>query len=323
MSKLDKLKKLTTVVSDTGDIHSIQKYTPTDATTNPSLIFTAAQEKQYQHLLDDAIRYGMEKSADRARMMGFIMDKLFVNFGIEILKLIPGRVSTEVDARLSYDTKASIDKAVALVNLYENAGIKRERILIKLASTWEGIEAARHLQKEGIQCNMTLLFNLTQAIASAEAGARLISPFVGRILDWYKAAEGVAGYPPEKDPGVLSVQRIYNYYKKFGYETQIMGASFRNVDEVLQLAGCDFLTIAPKLLEELQQAEGDVPRKLEVAAAKKMEIKKMSIDERSFRWDLNEDQMAYEKLGDGIRRFAADTVKLEKFITDRITVLAK
>lgn len=317
-NKLEQLKKMTTVVSDTGDINAIKKYNPTDATTNPSLILTAAQESQYQYLIDDAIRWGTSKSSNERLMMRFIMDKLFVNFGIEILKIVPGRVSTEVDARLSFDVEGSIQKAITLIDLYENAGIERHRVLIKLASTWEGVQAAKHLEKEGIHCNMTLLFCLPQAIAAAEAGATLISPFVGRILDWYKAHEKVENYPPEKDPGVLSVQKIYSYYKKFGFTTQIMGASFRNAEEVLELAGCDLLTISPQLLEQLQSAQGDVPRKLSKENAQKTDIQKMEIDEKSFRWHLNEDQMATEKLSDGIRRFAADQVKLEKYIFDRI-----
>lgn len=321
-NKLDQLKKMTTVVSDTGDINSIKKYTPTDGTTNPSLIFAAAQEAQYEHLIDDAIRYGMSKTSDEHQMMGHIMDKLFVNFGIEILKIVPGRVSTEVEARLSFDVKKSIQKATTLIALYENAGIDRKRVLIKLASTWEGIVAAKHLEEEGIHCNMTLLFDLSQAIASANAGATLISPFVGRILDWYKEHEK-KDYAPHQDPGVLSVTEIYNYYKKFGFKTQVMGASFRNVDEVLELAGCDLLTIAPKLLEELQKGEGTVERKLAPEKAKNFPMEKLEMDERAFRWHLNENAMATDKLAEGIRKFAADQAKLENFIKSKIQAKAK
>lgn len=318
MNKLDQLKKMTTVVSDTGDINSILKYAPTDATTNPSLIFAAAQEEQYQHLIDDAISYGLSKATEEEAMMHFIMDKLFVNFGVEILKIVPGRVSTEVEARLSFDVAGSVHKATTLIDLYENAGIDRKRVLIKLASTWEGVEAAKKLESEGIHCNMTLMFDLAQAIACAEAGATLISPFVGRILDWYKAHDKVAGYPPEKDPGVLSVQQIYNYYKKFGYKTQVMGASFRSAEEVLELAGCDLLTISPNYLDELQNSQGTVERKLHPEKAKDAPIKKLTIDEKAFRWHLNENQMATEKLSDGIRKFAADQKKLEQLIKGRI-----
>lgn len=322
-NKLDQLKKITTVVSDTGDINSIKKYTPTDATTNPSLIYAAAQEAQYEYLIDDAIRYGMSKTSDEKLMMRHIMNKLVVNFGIEILKIVPGRVSTEVDARLSFDVEKSIQKATTLIDMYENAGIDRNRILIKLASTWEGVQAAKHLEKEGIHCNMTLMFDLIQAIACADAGATLVSPFVGRILDYYKEKEKVASYPPEKDPGVLSVTQIYNYYKKFGYKTQVMGASFRNVEEILELAGCDLLTIAPKFLEDLQNAEGTVERKLSKESAQKQAIEKIEVDEKVFRWALNENAMATDKLSDGIRKFASDQLKLEKYIYDRIKAKAR
>lgn len=317
-NKLDNLKKITTIVCDTGDINSIKQYHPQDATTNPSLIFQAAQEAEYHHLIDNAIKYGLEKSSDEAHVMGFIMDKLFVNFGLEILKIIPGRVSTEVDARLSFDIEGSIQKATTLIALYENAGIDRKRVLIKLASTWEGVEAARFLEKKGIHCNMTLMFSLVQAIACAEAKATLISPFVGRILDWYKAHTGITNYPAAEDPGVLSVREIYNYYKKFGYATQVMGASFRNVDELLELAGCDLLTIAPKFLEMLLITEGSVAKKLDQNFAKNTNLEKIEVDEKKFRYLLNENQMATEKLSEGIRAFAADTVKLEAFIRNRM-----
>lgn len=317
-NKLDQLKTMTTVVCDTGDINSIKKYEPTDATTNPSLIFQAAQEEQYQYLIDDAIKWGAQKASDERLMLHFIMDKLFVNFGVEILKIVPGRVSTEVDARLSFDVEGSIHKATTLIDLYEAAGINRSRVLIKLASTWEGVKAAKVLEKEGIHCNMTLLFSLEQAIACADAQATLISPFVGRILDWYKAHDKVDSYPPEKDPGVLSVTNIYNYYKKFGYKTQVMGASFRNSGEILELAGCDLLTIAPKLLEELSTASGDLSRKLKPEGARQLAMPRLEIDEKAFRFGLNDNAMATEKLAEGIRNFASDTIKLEKYITNRI-----
>lgn len=319
VSQLDQLKKMTVVVCDTGDIHSIQQYFPTDATTNPSLIFQAASEPKYQYLVDDAINWGMKKSSDKRLALNHIMEKLFVNFGVEILKIIPGRVSTEVDARLSFDVKESILKAVSLIDLYENAGIDRSRVLIKLASTWEGIEAAKTLERDGIHCNMTLMFGLAQAVAAADVGATLISPFVGRILDWYKLKEKVESYPPEKDPGVISVTRIFNYYKKFGYKTQIMGASFRNVDEILQLAGCDLLTIAPKFLESLKNGEGKVERKLNQDEAKKMNIERLEMNEPAFRFAVNDEAMATDKLSEGIRVFAADTIKLENFIIKKLT----
>lgn len=322
VSKLDQLKKLTTVVCDTGDINSIKKYEPTDATTNPSLIFQATQEEQYQYLIDEAIRWGMHKTSNEEQMLHFIMDKLFVNFGVEILKIVPGRVSTEVDARLSFDVEGSIHKATTLIGLYEAAGIDRSRVLIKLASTWEGVQAAKILEKEGIHCNMTLMFSLVQAIAAAESHATLISPFVGRILDWYKAAEKVEGYPPEKDPGVLSVAQIFNYYKKYDYKTQVMGASFRNVEEILELAGCDLLTIAPKFLEALSKDEGTVECKLHPDKAKGMDIPKKEVDENTFRYELNDNAMATEKLAEGIRKFAADTIKLEKHLLERVAAMA-
>ncbi len=313
-SKLEQLKKMTTIVADTGDIESIKQFSPTDATTNPSLIMSAANNPKYRHLIDDAVKYSRSQDPKGSLCTTLLMDKLFVNFGLEILKLVPGRVSTEVDARLSFDIEGSIKKAHALIQLYKDAGIPKERVLIKLASTWEGIQAAKVLEKEGIHCNMTLLFSLPQAIACAEANATLISPFVGRILDWYKKATGVNQYAPAEDPGVISVTKIYNYFKLHGYKTQIMGASFRNTDEILELAGCDLLTISPQLLSELQKAEGEVPRKLDPAKAKKSEIPKISLDEKKFRLMLNDDQMATEKLSEGIRKFTEDTLKLEEFI---------
>lgn len=313
-NKLEQLKKMTTIVADTGDIEAIKKAAPTDATTNPSLILAAASNPAYKHLIDEAIKFSKSKSASKEEEKILLMDKLFVNFGIEILKSIPGRVSTEVNAHLSFDIEKSIAKARSLIKLYEQAGIAKERVLIKLASTWEGIRAAEVLEKEGIHCNMTLLFSLPQAIACAEAKATLISPFVGRILDWYKKSEGVASYPPAKDPGVISVTQIYNYFKKFGYKTQIMGASFRNADEIIELAGCDLLTISPQFLEELAQAKGTLERKLDPKNAKDADIKKISLDEPTFRWMLNENAMATEKLSEGIRKFGQDSDKLESQI---------
>lgn len=313
-SKLDQLKKMTTIVADTGDIDAIQQFSPTDATTNPSLIMAAAKSPQYQHLIKDAVSFAKSKSARPEERGELLMDKLFVNFGMEILKLIPGRVSTEVDPRLSFDVEGSIKRAHALIQLYQEGGVPRERILIKLASTWEGIVAAKHLESEGIHCNMTLLFSLPQAIACAEAKATLVSPFVGRILDWYKNAKNVNQYAPAEDPGVISVTTIYNYFKKFDYKTQVMGASFRNADEILELAGCDLLTISPQFLDELKKSEGPVTRKLDPAKARNDVIEKIQIDEKKFRLLLNDDQMATEKLSDGIRKFAEDIVKLEQMI---------
>jgi len=315
MNQLEQLKKITTVVADTGDFEALQQYQPTDSTTNPSLIYAASQKPQYSHLIDEAIQYGKGK---KDNVTDHIMDKVFVNFGLEILKIVPGRVSTEVDARLSFDVEGSIAKGRHLISLYEEAGIDRKRVLIKLASTWEGILAATELEKEGIHCNMTLLFSLAQAVACAEANATLISPFVGRILDWYKKAEGVEGYSPAEDPGVKSVTRIYNYYKKFGHKTVIMGASFRNKEEILELAGCDLLTIAPNLLEELKQTESPITTKLDATKAKNSSEEKINIDEKTFRLLLNDDAMATEKLSEGIRNFTKDILKLEKLISDRM-----
>lgn len=312
MNKLEQLKKMTTVVVDTGDIDAIKKYTPTDATTNPSLILSASQQPQYRHLIDEAIAYSKSKAHSEKERATLLMDRLFVNFGVEILKLVPGRVSTEVDAHLSFDIEGSIKKAETLIGLYEAAGIPRERVLIKLASTWEGARAALELEKRGIHCNMTLMFSLPQAIACAEVKATLISPFVGRILDWYKKTENVKGYPPAEDPGVKSVQEIYYYYKKFDYKTVVMGASFRNADEIVELAGCDLLTISPQFLEELTQSNQTVERKLDPAKAKSMPIERVAIDEKTFRFLLNENAMATEKLSEGIRRFAEDYNKLQK-----------
>lgn len=313
-NQLDQLKKMTTIVADTGDIDSIKQFAPTDATTNPSLIMSAAKNSQYQHLIKDAVAFAKSKSQVLEDQRVLLMDKLFVNFGVEILKLIPGRVSTEVDARLSFDIEGSIKKAHALIQLYQDAGVPKERILIKLASTWEGIVAAKQLEIEGIHCNMTLLFSLPQAVACAEANATLVSPFVGRILDWFKKAKNVAQYAPSEDPGVISVTTIYNYFKKFDYKTQVMGASFRNIDEILELAGCDLLTISPQLLEELKTSEGLVTRKLDPSTSRASVIEKLHLDEKKFRLLLNDDQMATEKLSEGIRKFAEDASKLEQTI---------
>lgn len=316
-NKLDALKKMTTIVADTGEIREIKQYKPTDATTNPSLIQAACGMSEYISLVHDAIEYGKNHAKQKNDLLDLIITKVFVNFGIEILKIVPGRVSTEVDARLSFDVEGSVKKAHQYISLYEQAGIPKERVLIKLASTWEGIQAAKILEKEGIHCNMTLLFSLAQAVACADVGATLISPFVGRILDWYKHSTG-KDYAPHEDPGVISVSNIYNYYKKYDYKTQIMGASFRNSGEILELAGCDLLTIAPKLLKELQQCTGDVEKKLDAQRAKALSIDKISIDEKAFRWRLNEEAMATEKLSEGIRKFAEATVDLEKTILKMI-----
>jgi transaldolase len=307
-TQLESIKKHSLVVADTGDIDAVAKWKPQDATTNPSLLLTSAEDPRYQPLVDKAIR---EARGD----VGGAMDALFVQFGVRILKHVAGRVSTEVDARLSFDTEKSIDKARRLIALYEKEGVSRSRILIKLASTWEGIRAAEKLEREGIHCNMTLLFSFAQAVACAQAGVTLISPFVGRIYDWHKQARKVDDIPIEEDPGVASVTRIYNYYKKHGYPTQVMGASFRKTGQILALAGCDLLTIAPDLLDKLSKTEGEVPRRLSPESAKKDPVQKISLDEANFRWMHNEDAMATDKLAEGIRRFDADARKLEKLIT--------
>lgn len=315
MNLLEQLKTYTKVVADTGDFESIINYKPLDATTNPSLIFAASQQEKYQHLILDAIQYAKKSHVDKSQQLKLALDKLSVNFGIKILEIVPGRVSTEVDARLSFDTVGTIERARDLIALYEKEGISRERILIKIASTWEGIEAAKLLEKEGIHCNLTLLFSLVQAIACAEAQVTLISPFVGRILDWYKK-EGFSFNSPSEDPGVKSVVSIYNYYKKFDYPTQIMGASFRNIQQIIELAGCDLLTISPTLLKELEQTEGILERKLDPEKAKSNDVQRITIDEKIFRWMLNEDAMATEKLAEGIRNFTKDLRKLENKIAE-------
>jgi len=314
MNQLEALKSMTIVVADTGDIEAIRQYQPEDATTNPSLILSAAALPQYAPLIDNAIAYGKKQSDDRAQQLIDAEDKLAVNIGLEILNFIPGRISTEVDARLSYDSAATVAKARKIIALYQAAGVGRERILIKIAATWQGIRAAETLEKEGINCNLTLLFSQAQARACAEAGVTLISPFVGRILDWYKA-HGNADYAPAEDPGVQSVTAIYRYYKEHGYPTIVMGASFRNIGEITELAGCDRLTIAPPLLAELQASDAALPRKLEDKGANKE--KPAPLTEAEFLWQHNSDPMAVEKLAEGIRKFAADQEKLEAMLASR------
>ncbi len=313
MTELDSLKKVTTVVADSGDIEALVKYKPQDATTNPSLLLKASQMPKYKHLVDEAIGYARKQNGDKHARTTAFMDKLAINFGCEILKIVPGRVSTEVDATLSFDTEGSIQKAKSLIGLYEKAGVPRERILIKLGTTWEGIRAAEELEKAGIHTNMTLLFSFAQAVACAEAKVTLISPFVGRIYDWYKKSKGVSDIPIAEDPGVLSVERIYNYYKKFDYKTLVMGASFRKVEQVKALAGCDLLTISPDLLEQLASAPGEVEPRLTVAKAKASNVERIHLDEKAFRFMHNEDAMGTDKLAEGIRVFNVDGRKLEAF----------
>lgn len=314
MNLLEQLKLHTKVVADTGDFDSILAYQPIDGTTNPSLIYAAAMDPKYHALIDDAIQFAKSKSKDKTAQLSNAMDMLAVNFGLKILEIVPGRVSTEVDARLSFDTDGTIAKAHELIALYEANGIDRERVLIKMAATWEGIQAAEVLEKEGIHGNLTLLFSMAQAVRCAEAGVNLISPFVGRILDWYKKDRGVLDIASAEDPGVLSVTEIYNYYKKFDYNTIVMGASFRNIGEIIELVGCDNLTISPNLLKELENTEGVLQKKLDASKAKTMDIKPIEIDEKTFRWMMNEDTMATEKLAEGIRKFTEDLLKLEKHL---------
>jgi len=316
MNKLQQLRKMTTVVADTGDIDAIKQYMPTDATTNPSLLYKAAQLPQYKALVTSAVIYGNANGQTSEEKTSLTLDKLAVNFGKEILNIIPGRVSTEVDARLSFNTDATIKRAEHLINMYKEEGVNQQRILIKIAATWEGIKAVEQLEKKGIHCNLTLMFNIAQAVAAAEAQATLISPFVGRILDWYKKAEGVASYAAHQDPGVVSVKSIYNYFKKFNHNTTVMGASFRNAEEIIALAGCDLLTIAPTLMEELQNSDEEITRTLNPESAKTMDIQKIDVSEPNFRWLMNEDPMATEKLAEGIRNFTVDTLKLEQYIHD-------
>jgi transaldolase len=317
---LEQLNTMTVTVADTGDIHSIEKYKPRDATTNPSLITTAAQMPEYADVVDGALTWAKSKGSGD-KVVGLAVDRLAVEFGLRILKIVPGRVSTEVDARLSFDTKATIEKGRYLISLYEAQGVSRERILIKVASTWEGIKAAETLTKDGINCNLTLLFGLHQAIACADAGVRLVSPFVGRILDWYKKSTGKESYPPAEDPGVVSVHHIYNYYKKFGYKTEVMGASFRNVGEIIELAGCDLLTISPQLLGELQKTTGVLERKLDPKKSASMPIERLSMDEATFRRMHEADKMAKDKLAEGIEGFSKALVALEKLLGDKLAAL--
>lgn len=312
--KLSQLSQMTIVVADTGDINSIKQYSPEDATTNPSLILKAAQMEQYKELVQNATQWAKSQGGDLNTQLENTLDKLAVIFGKEILKIIPGRVSTEVDARLSFDTEKTIEKTHRLIKLYEQEGIAKDRVLIKIAATWEGIKAAEQLEKEGINCNLTLLFGFCQAVACAEAGVFLISPFVGRILDWFKKSTGEE-YTAQTDPGVLSVKQIYQYYKKFGYQTIVMGASFRNTGEIEELAGCDRLTIGPNFLEELSQDKTSLSCKLSPDMSYPEGIEKISLDEKSFRWQLNEDAMATEKLAEGIRNFSSDLVLLEKHVS--------
>ena len=315
-TQLDSLRNMTVVVADTGDIDAIKKYQPQDATTNPSLILSASALPQYAPLIDEAVAYAKAQSSDKAQQLIDAEDKLAVNIGLEILKIVPGRISTEVDARLSYDTQATVEKARKLISLYNAAGISNDRILIKIASTWQGIRAAEILEKEGINCNLTLLFSEAQARACAEAGVYLISPFVGRILDWYKANTDKKEYAPAEDPGVISVTKIYNYYKEYGYKTVVMGASFRNVGEIIELAGCDRLTIAPALLKELQENSTALVRKLDYKG--EVKAKPQPLTEAEFYWQHNSDAMAVEKLAEGIRKFAVDQEKLEAMLSAKL-----
>ena len=317
-SQLEQLKKFTKVVADTGDFETIKDFQPQDATTNPSLIFAAAQKENYNHLLEAVLTNRRGSGLTGPAQIEDTIDHLLVEFGCEILKIVPGRVSTETDARLSFDVEGTVNKARQLIQLYENRGVTRERVLIKIASTWEGINAAEQLERDGIKCNMTLLFSLVQEARFAEAKVQLISPFVGRIYDWFKAANK-RDYVGAEDPGVQSVQEIYTYYKKYDYPTEVMGASFRNIGEIIELAGCDLLTISPELLGKLAASSEPVERKLDPEKAKTKQVPRLATDEKTFRWLLNEDAMATEKTAEGIRKFAADIVKLEKFVAARIS----
>lgn len=318
MNTLEQFKNYTKVVADSGDFESIKNYKPLDGTTNPSLILKASQNPQYAKLIDEAAIFAKKNEPDETKQLDLAMDRVAVNFGLEILKIVPGRVSTEVDARLSFDTDATVAKARKIIKLYEAEGVPKDKILIKIASTWEGIKAAEIIKQDGINCNMTLLFNKAQAIACAVAGLQLISPFVGRIYDWYKKEWDVESIPATEDPGVKSVQEIFTYYKKFGYNTEVMGASFRNVGEILELAGSDLLTISPDLLKEMEAMNVKVEQKLSVEAAKSSNIEKIEVDEKTFRWMLNEDAMATEKLAEGIRKFGQDLVKLEDLMKAKL-----
>src|SRR6266576_1032248 len=318
LNQLEQIKKITTVVADTADFESIRAFRPQDATTNPSLVYAATQKGNYSHFLDEVLTDRRKSGLSGAAQLEDIIDHLLVQFGCDILKIVPGRVSTETDARLSFDVEGSIKKARRLIKLYEDRKIPRERVLIKIASTWEGLNAAEQLQKEGIRCNLTLLFSLPQAVRAAEAKVQLISPFVGRIYDWYKK-EMKRDYTGAEDPGVQSVAEIYTYYKKFGIATEVMGASFRNAGQIRELAGCDALTISPELMKELSESTELLERKLDPEKAKSAKIDKLELDEKKFRWMLNDDAMAYEKTGEGIRKFAADVVKLEKFVASKLS----
>ena len=317
LNQLEQLKKFTKVVADTADFESIKDFKPEDATTNPSLVYAATQKQQYGHLLDEVLTDRKKSGLSGQAQIEDICDHLLVQFGTDILEIVPGRVSTETDARLSFDVEGSIKKARQLIKLYQERKIPRERVLIKIASTWEGLNAAEQLQKEGIRCNLTLMFSLPQAVRAAEAKVQLISPFVGRIYDWYKK-ENKRDYTGPEDPGAQSVQEIYSYYKKFGYKTEVMGASFRNVGQIRELAGCDALTISPELMKELSESQEPLERKLDPEKAKQAKIEKLELDEKKFRWMLNDNAMAYEKTGEGIRKFAADVVKLENFVATKI-----
>jgi transaldolase len=317
LNQLDQLKKFTKVVADTADFESMKEFKPQDATTNPSLVYAATQKPEYAHLLDEVLTDRKKTGLSGHEQVEDICDHLLVQFGTDILEIVPGRVSTETDARLSYDVEGSINKARRLIQLYEERKIPRERVLIKIASTWEGLNAAEQLQKEGIKCNLTLMFSLPQAVRAAEAKVQLISPFVGRIYDWYKK-ENRRDYAGPEDPGVQSVTEIYTYYKKFGIPTEVMGASFRNIGQILELAGCDCLTISPELMEELSKSNQPVARKLTPEKAKSEKVEKLELDEKKFRWMLNDNAMAYEKTGEGIRKFAADVVKLERFVASKL-----
>jgi transaldolase len=318
MSLLESLKQYTTVVADTGDIEAIARHRPQDATTNPSLLFQAAQMPGYRRLVEEATALALKRGGSHDEMAEEFIDRLFVLFGCEILKVVPGRVSTEVAARLSFDTESTIAKARKLISLYDKAGVSRQRVLIKIASTWEGIRAAELLEKEGIHCNLTLLFSFAQAVACAEAGVTLISPFVGRIYDWYKKERAGAEIPADQDPGVALVTRIYNYYKNYGYKTQVMGASFRNLNQIVRLAGSDLLTISPELLEQLEKQAGTLDRKLDPATAKASKEDRLHLDEKTFRWMHNEDAMATEKLAEGIRKFNSDAGHLEDYALSQV-----
>jgi len=324
-SLLEQLKGMTVVVADSGDINSIEKFKPRDSTTNPSLIAAAAAMPAYAKIVDDALLWAKKEAptATAENVAKLAIDRLSVEFGLKILQIVPGRVSTEVDARLSFDTNASVEKARWIIKSYEAAGVSRNRVLIKLATTWEGVRAAEILEKEGIHCNMTLLFGMHQAVAAAEAKATLISPFVGRILDWYKKSTGKESYAPHEDPGVLSVTKIFNYYKRHGHMTEVMGASFRNMGEITELAGCDLLTIAPNLLAELDAAQGELPRKLDAEKAKAMDIPKIAMDEATFRKMHDADPMAKDKLEEGIQGFSKAIVSLEKQLAERLASLGQ